>query len=373
MKLIVVLPAAPSAAHRRCRRADPSLRRALSHRRETPSPSAEDPKCVFLPKVPFLHSECRAIVYRMNGNVRILQVDRAFVLEKCNSFVDFQLWPIRSELDPEGWLGNFTEAEQAHALHLLNAFIYFSHDLTRDIFLSSFQSISSSLRERNHDFVPVRDSWRNFCDNLVVTYITGEVPSPTDSGYIFARMARQFLGISQNRIFEPKEALRLLVEGQKRPVLFVDDFVGTGQQFVATWERLYDVGQTAHSSFKLFAASQGGQFFSCPVLSTAHGAAEISRSCPQVKTIPGNILDPKYSALHPNSVVWPDSLRATGAAFIREASRRAGIPDKNGGVDDWRGFNKQGLCVGFSHSIPDATLPLFYWNQNAWIPLRRKR
>src|SRR4051812_2952673 len=88
----------------------------------------------------------------MNAAVRILQVDRAFVLEKCSRFVDFQLWMLRSEIDPVGWLSNFSAHEQEHAYHLLNSFMFFSNDLVRAMFLSAFQNVSCLIRQPGRQF-----------------------------------------------------------------------------------------------------------------------------------------------------------------------------------------------------------------------------
>jgi len=57
--------------------------------------------------------------------------------------------------------------------------------------------------------------------------------------------------------------------------------------------------------------------------------------------------------------------------FWRVPATRAGIPD-TGGVNDWRGFHRLGLCLALHHKTPDATIPLLYWNQNGWQPLVRR-
>ncbi len=311
----------------------------------------------------------------MNTAVRILQVDKAFVLDKCNRFVDFQLWMLRADLDPEGWLQNFTADEQEHACHLLNSFMFFSTDLVRAMFLSAFQNISCIIRSPGRDFRLEQSFWRTFCNQTIVTYVTGEMPNPTDSGFIFARMARQYLEIPERMIVEPKEALKLLVNGANRPVVFVDDFVGSGQQFISTWKRPYDIGLPSGGqyTFEMYAKSRGGQFFYTPVLSSALGIREILLHCPDVQLSPANVLGTRYNACDPESIVWPPKLLPSGRSFIELASKRAGIPDTGGGKNDWRGFNFQGLCVGFEHSVPDATIPIFYWEQNGWKPLLRRR
>src|SRR5947208_14205280 len=47
-------------------------------------------------------------------------------------------------------------------------------------------------------------SWRAFVDSVIVTRVTGEIPSDTDSGYTFARKARQLLGIPEERRSEER-------------------------------------------------------------------------------------------------------------------------------------------------------------------------
>jgi hypothetical protein len=191
-------------------------------------------------------------------DARVLRVDRAFVLGKCSSFVDFQLWPIRTIVNPEHWLDNFTSDEQEHAYHLLNSFMYFSEPLVRDVFLAAFQNLSSYVRKPDRSLRQERVAWRKFCEGLTVTYVTGEQPNPTDSGFIFARMARQFLNFTEQQILHPQEALRALLEGKTDRILFVDDFVGSAQQFISTWRRGYDVARLGQWSFEMYSRSKGG-------------------------------------------------------------------------------------------------------------------
>jgi hypothetical protein len=51
--------------------------------------------------------------------IKPVKVTKDFVLAKCNYFVDVQLWPIHSEMDPERWLSNFKPEEMDHAVQLL--------------------------------------------------------------------------------------------------------------------------------------------------------------------------------------------------------------------------------------------------------------
>ena len=57
--------------------------------------------------------------------------------------------------------------------------------------------------------------------------------------------------------------------------------------------------------------------------------------------------------------------------FLFEASRRAGIVDELG--SNWAGFENLALPLAFFHCVPDATLPLYFWERNGWSPLIRRR
>jgi hypothetical protein len=160
--------------------------------------------------------------------------------------------------------------------------------------------------------------------------------------------------------------LERLAKGSLAPVLFVDDFVGSGDQFVKTWKRQYSLADGSLRSFSDFDGLLS--FFYAPLVCTAKGAATVARDCPNVALRPAHLLSEEYSADHPESVLWPKQLRPSASSFIESASARAGIPSG-------RRFGYRGLALAFAfeHSTPDATLPLFYWEENGWIPLVTRR
>jgi len=301
-------------------------------------------------------------------------VHSEFVLTKCDYFVDVQLWPLKADLNPQAWLENFISAELPHATQLLNAFLYFSERMVDEMFVAAFQALSHAVTDPSAPFLAVQNAWRAFVDAALFTHVTGEVPSTTDSGFAFARRARQLLQIPEERILTPRDVLMALLAGPPRPVVFVDDFVGSGNQFIETWERITSVSHTLSLSFKTIAESRrGDRFFYCPAFCTEHGLSEIKRRCPPVVVSAAHVLPARYSVLAHDSLIWPPDLLPSATDFVRVASLRAGIPDANGGVDDWRGYHQLGLALAFGRSIPDATIPLFYWERNGWKPLMPRR
>ena len=279
---------------------------------------------------------------------------RKYVIDKCDYFSSIGIWPRKDTLDPDLWLTNFQSDEEPHALYLLNAFMYFSTDLVNQIFSTSIRTIGRLM---------TGDQWTRFLDEVLVTLVTGEVPSVTDSGHVFARKARS-LGIPEGRIVSHDHVLRRMQAGFDQTVVFVDDFVGSGSQFTETWIRTQPY---QHGSFKALAAASKAKFHYCPAFSTQAGLTSIKEAHPEVTVNPGVLIPGNYGAFAPDSIVWPSKLRPTAEDFLQSASIRAGIPEPN-----WRGFASLGLTIAFEDSVPDATLPLMYWDQNGWHPLIRR-
>lgn len=285
---------------------------------------------------------------------------REILLAKCEYFASIGIWPKKDVLDPELWLRNFLPDELEHALYLLNAFMYFSTDLVDQIFSTSIRTVGRQM---------TRSEWTAFLDKAIVTVVTGEVPSVTDSGHVFARKART-LGIPQERIMTPQEAFYKIQRNFSGALFFVDDFVGSGSQFIHTWHRPFPF---SNGSFSDIAAASSATFYYCPAFCTELGLQNIKNACPEVVVNPGVLIPQNYSALAPDSIVWPSRLQDTAGDFLVSASKRAGISDPGGkDPDDWQGFASLGLTIAIEQSVPDATLPIIYWEEGGWRPLMRR-
>lgn len=293
--------------------------------------------------------------------------------EKCSDFAKFQIWPLRSRLDARAWLGNFENQDLPLARHLLNAFTYFSDDLTRQLFLAGLQGISALPSWRAKRSANIFAEWSGFLNRLSLTYVTGEVPSPADSGHLFIRKARDHAGITEKQIFSPFEALRrIVVDDDRSPLVFVDDFVGSGDQFTDTWEREYDfngkVTSLRDTTSDLERSGTPLEVFYAMAVCTEYGLDNIRRHCPGVEVSAGNVLDERYSVFHSESLVWPGKLVVEGQAMIRRISLSLGLPNDD---SEWGlfGYHALGLAIGFAHKTPDATIPLFRYRSENWRPL----
>ena len=111
-------------------------------------------------------------------------LSREDVLSKCAYFTKVQLWPREIALNPSGWLSNFRGSEIPHAVHLLNAFMYFAAPLVKEMFASSFQSLSRFIAAPGESIVTLQSNWRTLIARSLITYVTGETENPADSGHL---------------------------------------------------------------------------------------------------------------------------------------------------------------------------------------------
>ena len=287
-------------------------------------------------------------------------VTEQFVLEKIDYFSDIQLWP--RTVQPKRWLDNFSAYERPYAVHLLNSFAHFNQEIVDQLFVSAFQLLSCEVIPEGASLDEAVAAWADFRKRVLITPVNGEDPSPADSGYRYASKARDLLGIPSSQLATHEDALKAVVSDAKRPIIFVDDFLGSGEQMLSHWKRLVSVNWT-QLSFSLAANGGMAPAHYCCALATEYGIGRIAKAGIPVAVRAGNILPPNASAVAPDSSVWPKSEYAIGVAFLDAANARAGI------TTDPKGFHKLGLTVGIEGRVPDATLPIFLWGQNDWIPL----
>jgi hypothetical protein len=293
--------------------------------------------------------------------------------ERWRYFSQVQLWPIRGKFDPDGWMENFQSDEIPLARRLLEGFTFYSAPLVAQMFRTAFGNLSQLVITQRSNYLSAKAEWTRFVNSSLFVRVTGEIPSEADSGFIFTRLARDILRIDEHQILPPQEVLQRLLQHGQGNVIFVDDFVGSGNQFCETWNRAYTVGHIS-TSFQALANSARGsiRYFYVPLICTEKGRDRLATDCPQVKIVPAHFFGPKQSALSSESEIWREDMRTEGPNFVEAASLRAGIPDMDGNEGCWQGFHKLGLCLAFEHGWPDATLPLFYSTNENWKPLIKR-
>lgn len=290
------------------------------------------------------------------------------VIGKCESLARAGLWLAEPRIRPTAWLSNFSEEHKVAAAILLDHFVYFSSQAVDRMLMSAYRS----LRDR---LIRLRGakSASEILDTAVFTSVEGEDPSVTDSGKLFCRKLRQTLALPDNRFVEPIDALRLASEG--RTVIFLDDLLGSGQQFRKTWKRNY--ASAAPYSFEDLDHASAIRAYYLVLVASEDGLETLRGETPSINVVPAHILG-KSSSVHslPQNSLLPDvqDIPAALRALVEEYHGRLRVPTYMDNVQSKKfGHGELGLLLAFEHSTPDSTLPLL-WSESShsWTPLVRR-
>ena len=190
-------------------------------------------------------------------------------------------WPkIPARANPERWLNSFDQQDVDHAVALLESLIYFSMEQTTKLCTSLFHSLSSEVSAGGSTYADRKAAWTAFVNNCVVSFPTGETPNPTDSGHTFARLARQELDIDETRFLYPSDVVEMIHRGINQPVVMIDDFAGSGDQFIRTWTRAYAMSDGSQKSLESANSSFSVDFFYLPAVATEYAIHRIKGAAP---------------------------------------------------------------------------------------------
>jgi hypothetical protein len=249
--------------------------------------------------------------------------------------------------------------------------------MTKELLRTAVRKIIPYLVDFNQSPNAVLLAWQESIRQLKIIPVRGEEPSTADSGFHYSRLLRNMFGLPDSQFPDVRPTLLNLLTPSvdQRIIVFVDDFVGTGQQFVTLWRMEHNYGYDMTLSFADIASSSGALFFYCPLVTTSYGLEYIKSVCgDQVIICPAHTISEEYNALHPNSRIWSNSdIKQMAPSVLADIANRVGMPDQDGGsVDDWQGYHKLGLGLAINDAMPDACLGVFRFKQNGWRPLFNK-
>jgi len=276
-----------------------------------------------------------------------------------------QVWPAH-RFRPVDWLSNFQDEELSLALTLLENFIFFSDRLTSQLFATAFQSLSERFARTSSP----RRAWQRFQQSLIMTPVVGEEPSVADSGNLFARVARDALGISEDQLCPLNEALeRATSSSEPTNVVLIDDFIGSGDQTIKTWQR-----KSKALGVCLRDLSERGLarvYYVC-VVATRSAIGRIRAAAPALEICPAHALGERHCATIWNAGFWPLDQVPLAETFLQETAFRGSISMEDPYFAPY-GYKDLALAIAFEHGTPDATLPHYRFSGPNWRPLLRSR
>ncbi|SFB50730.1 phosphoribosyltransferase-like protein [Algoriphagus aquimarinus] len=286
-------------------------------------------------------------------------------LQRSRFFQTIQAWPLDEELNYEGWLSNFSkEEEQVIACSILDFFVHYPARMVNKM-------LANSVANSGYFFLDYFPDWEhsNFKDRCFYSFIPGESQHPTDSGNLFTRKLRDELLIPEDKIISYQDIRSI---PPKSPIIFVDDFVGSGSQVYKAW----NVNQLSNGkTLKEYVHSAGHCAVYSPLIVNYKGNSVMKTHCPTLNLSATHVLGPEYNLFDKTCFCWKNDseLFSKGISLILSKSKLLGIPSTEGDdTRDEKGFDRQGLAISFEHGAPDAIPSFFYWKTDNWTPLLRK-
>ncbi|MBR8094983.1 hypothetical protein KDX09_37235 [Burkholderia cenocepacia] len=296
----------------------------------------------------------------INADDRLDYIEQVF--DRARRLVQTRVWDDIKEHRLEGWIGCLQNQDaELLGAYLLDNLCFRSRDqfysMLDSLFLDlpAFPStpgrggrLTTRLRSRPKldDDAPVR-----------LAPVIGMESPPTKSGPYILRLAQRRYGIHSDWLAWPH-----LLEGNDKlsDIVFVDDFCGTGKQFVdfASSIRLREL----HSQ----KTSIGITYLTA----AAHedGIRKIHDELPFVEVRCVERLGPVTSVLGDDCFAryQIDGFRELVLEQYENVTKRCGLPTTGKFA---KGFGELGLAYAFAHATPNNTLPIFWWETDDWTPL----
>jgi hypothetical protein len=271
------------------------------------------------------------------------------------------------------WLDNFTgrvsptDEERIHMLYLLTQFMYYGRRETRAlleaVYFDLFRyPIIAKIRRDNNNTKDVALISREFELELAATRFIG-IGGPADSGSMLLYELRKQLRLDSN-LFATVDAILSHRPEHCPPIVkryvFIDDLCGSGDEALDFSAEIVEpiratFGNTIEiNCFVLFGTSDALAALRPPA--TGFDRVEAVHE-----------LDNSFMSLGINSRYFPAELLEK--ALARRVAQRYGLSLSGASL----GHGDCELLLGFTHNIPDNTLPIIWSKEAAWKPIFERR
>ena len=287
------------------------------------------------------------------------------IFARCRNLIDRDIWRDLELSRFRRWIANFkTNEEKYFAACVLDALMYRSQDQTLALIKQMLQRTLPDLMRSDPPGFPMPSDWRVALSTpgrvadpgvRLVTAVTQSDP-PTKSAHHVGRLLKRHFRVSEEWIIKAWEIGEHVARGI-RTFVFIDDFLGTGDQF----EKFYNE-EAIHSHPNIYAAY-------VPLVAHISGVSHLNRQLPVVRVRSVEVLTDAHALFSPVSKYFDDGVNGPGSArdFYYSLLQDRGIDLK----DPHRGgFGGLELAYIFEHAAPDNCLPILWWRHSPqWIPL----
>ena len=287
------------------------------------------------------------------------------IFTRCRNLIEKDIWKDLDLSRFRRWQANFkTDLEQYFGACILDGLIYRSQDQTVALVNQLFQrTLADLLRVQQ----PLSTGSLNLVEALRMSAMKGDpgfrlvtavkqADPPTKSAHYVARLLKRRFRIAETWIIKAWEIPLHIANGIKT-FFFIDDFLGTGDQF----EEFYNV-ELIGSHTGIFAAY-------VPLVAHIRGIAHLNRVLPNLTVKCVETLTEGHSIFSQSATYFDDGVNNSACAqdfyFQLMKDRQINIVGQQSG-----GYGGLQLAYVFEHAAPDNCLPILWWRHSPqWIPL----
>jgi hypothetical protein len=284
---------------------------------------------------------------------------------RCRNLIDRDVWRDLDLARFRRWIANFqTNEEKYFAACLLDALMYRSQDQTIALIKHMLQRTLPDLTRLDPPSSVLLADWNaalstsSSAGDPGVRFVTAVKQSdpPTKSAHHVGRLLKRHFRVSEHWIIKAWDIGDHFAHGV-RTFIFIDDFLGTGEQF----EQFYNAEKIG-SYTDIYAAY-------LPLVAHTRGIQLLKNRLPKVRVKSVELLTDSHAFFNSESKFFADGVNTPGLArdFYYELLKNRGIriPDENR-----CGFGGLELTYVFEHAAPDNCLPILWWRHSSkWTPL----
>lgn len=283
------------------------------------------------------------------------------VKDRCVDLISYKIWGGIKVIDLQRWFKNFEgEKEKYFAACVLDTLIYRSSEqvdaMALEIFTKKLPKILKSLGYGFDSYKCLLEKLRggSIIDIRLVS-VANKRERPTKSSTIILRGFRRNIGLNDNYFISPEE-IRDEIRAGVKTFIFIDDFLGTGDQFYSMW---------TENGLAMLMKDVNAIY--TPLVAHEKGIESLGERCPEVKIsfaeyLPNcsNVFESAFN----DNVNTPESAQN----FYDELLNKYKF-DESLGKDNKYGHGCLGLAYTFYHSSPDNCLHIIWDNKDGWHPL----
>jgi len=315
------------------------------------------------------------------NNERIVQrtqeeLWRDWVRKKVEFYIWTGKWDNVTIAALNAWLANFGDEGEKYALALLNHFIYYSalderrlcqYAIANVVFRDHLLNIDRSNSFSCANEVLSRELNDRIKETQVVPLLSEG--NPTESGNAIARVYTTTGLIPENQVIRPDQILPCIYQGSCKRFLFVDDFLGSGDQLVSFWNEpsiLLSAGGEKVALANISKRHTNISFEYIALVATACGLQNVEQKTLGLKVHFCEELSDEYGAFSANSIFFDKSEdREACKAYLETLCQARHIHA--------RGYHELDFAIAFHHGTPDSCLPIFWEKSDTWTPLFQPR